>query len=243
MIYIIKHIDIEGPGTLGDFLRKKNIKFKIIDLGAGEKLPKFAKDVDGVIILGGPMNVYEENKYPFLKEEDRFIKEVIAKEIPFMGICLGSQLLSKAAGASVVKSPVKEVGFFDVELTKEGQRDPLFAGLEDKINIYHWHEDMFNIPDDGKLLATANGCPHQAFKVGQCAYGLQFHVEVTDVSINEWATEYIKDHVELKIKMEKMMADYQKKKGAFNKTAEQLYSNFLNIIEKAKHVTLSHRAN
>ncbi len=243
MIYFIKHIDIEGPGTFGDFLRRKNIPFRIVDLGAGEKLPKLTKDVDAIVILGGPMNVYEEDKYSFLKAEDQFIKEVLAQEIPFMGICLGSQLLSRAAGSTVGKSPVKEVGFFDVELTKDGKSDLLFKGLENKINIYHWHEDMFNIPAGGKLLATAKGCPHQAFKVGPCAYGLQFHVEVTDISINEWATEYIKDHAELKIKMERMMADYVVKKREFDQTAEKIYENFLEIIKRSKNVTSSARTN
>ena len=243
MIYFIKHIDIEGPGTFGDFLKRKDIPFKIIDLGAKEKLPKLTKDVAAIVVLGGPMNVYEEDKYSFLKDEDRFIKDIIAKKIPFMGICLGSQLLSKAAGSTVTKSPVKEVGFFDVELTKDGKVDPLFKGLENKINIYHWHGDMFNIPSGGKLLATANGCPHQAFKVGPYAYGLQFHVEITDVSINEWATEYIKDHAELKTKMEKMMMDYYAKRKEFNSTAEQIYTNFLKIIKSAKNVTISASAN
>lgn len=234
MIYFIKHIDIEGPGTFGSFLKKKKVPFKVIDLGAGEKLPQMSEDVEAVIILGGPMNVYEEDKYPFLKEENEFIKKILVHNIPFMGICLGSQLLSKACGSTVVKSPVKEVGFFKVSITDDGRKDPLFSGFDGLMDIYHWHEDMFNIPKGGKLLATSSGCPNQAFKVGEAAYGLQFHVEVTDKSINEWATEYIKSHEDRTKEMQKMMRDYKNIKDVFNQTADTLYNNFLQIVNARK---------
>jgi GMP synthase (glutamine-hydrolysing) len=230
MIYFLKHIDIEGPGTFGSFLKKKKIDFKIIDLGAGQKLPQINSDVEAVIILGGPMNVYEEDQYSFLKDENQFIKKILVQGIPFMGICLGSQLLSKACGAAVVKSPVKEVGFYKAELTSDGKKDPLFKGLKDIFDVYHWHEDMFQIPSGGKLLTTASGCPNQAFKVGENAYGLQFHVEVTDQSINEWAKEYIKSHENRAKEMQKMMQDYKNIKDVFNQTAEVIYNNFLEIV-------------
>ncbi len=110
MILIIKHIDIEGPGTFGDFLTTKGEPFRIVELGAGEKLPSNLDGIHAVVVLGGPMNVYEEDKYPFLKDENSFIQDVLKKEIPYFGICLGSQLLAKAAGARVVRSPVKEIG-------------------------------------------------------------------------------------------------------------------------------------
>ncbi len=236
MIYFIKHIDIEGPGTFGTFLKRKKIDYKVIDLGAGEPLPQMSDNIDAVIILGGPMNVYEEDKYSFLKAENEFIKKVLVKRIPFMGICLGSQLLSKACGATVVKSPVKEVGFFKVVLTRDGANDALFKGMDKEIDIYHWHEDMFNIPSGGKLLVTSDGCPHQAFCVAEVAYGLQFHVEVTDVSINEWAEEYIKSHADRKKEMDKMMRDYRNKKEIFNKTADILYNNFLQIVNSRKNI-------
>lgn len=230
VILIIKHIDIEGPGTLGSFLIGKGFQLKTIDLGQGELLPEDTKDFQAVVCLGGPMNVYEEEKYPFLKEENIFIKKVLAEDIPFLGICLGAQLLAKASGAKVVKSPVKEIGFFNVELTKDGQRDILFKGIERKFGAYHWHEDMFEIPTEGSLLATARGCPHQAFKIGKNTYGLQFHVEVTDKSIREWANEYLSCHPDfLKVK-EEMLATYKRIKESFNETAQVIYNNFLELI-------------
>ncbi len=231
MILIIKHIDIEGPGTLGDFLIAQTEAFRIVELGAGEPIPPDPCIFKGVVVLGGPMNVYEEDHYPFLKPENDFIQKVLKAGIPYLGICLGSQLLAKAAGARVVKSPVKEIGWYQIQLTDAGKKDPLFDGFRESDPIYHWHGDMFQIPPNGKLLASARGCPHQAFKVGMCAYGLQFHVEVTDKSIKEWCEEYCEtDFPDRLDHARSMMEDYWKYKRTFDRQARVLYQNFLGII-------------
>ena len=233
MILIIKHIDIEGPGTLGDFFKSRGEPFRIVELGAGEILPADPKVFKAVVVLGGPMNVDEEDRYPFLKPENEFIQKVLKVNIPFLGICLGSQLLAKAAGAKVVKSPVKEIGWYQIQLSTEGQKDPLFTGFKESDPIYHWHGDMFQIPVNAKLLASAQGCPHQALRVGHNAYGLQFHVEVTDRSIKEWCDEYCQsDLVGRQEHASSMMKDYWKYKDVFDSQAQRLYQNFLNIIHK-----------
>lgn len=234
MILIIKHIDIEGPGTLGEFLDKEKIPYCIIDLNSAEDLPSTMEGIHGVVVLGGPMNVDEETKYPWLIKENIFIQDIIAQSIPFLGICLGSQLLAKAAGAKVVKSPVKEIGWYNVTLTPEGRKDPLFQGFSEDDMIYHWHGDMFEIPSQGTLLATAQECPHQALKVGNNAYGLQFHIEITDKSIQEWCDEYAhndlpgrKEHVK------SMINDYWLYQKKFNQQAEVVYKNFLEIVRRS----------
>jgi len=224
MILIVKHIDIEGPGTLGDFLKAQGEPFCIIELGAGEKLPADPRVFKAVVVLGGPMNVDEEERFPFLKSENDFIQKVLKAGTPYLGICLGSQLLAKAAGAKVVKSPAKEIGWYQIQLTAEGKKDPLFDGFREGDPIYHWHGDMFQIPPNGTLLATNGNCPHQALKVGNDAYGLQFHVEVTDKSIKEWCEGYGEG-------AQSMMEDYWKYKPAFDAQAQRLYQNFLEIID------------
>ncbi len=241
MILIVKHIDIEGPGTLGDFLKAQGEAFTIVELGAGEKLPLDPTAFKAVVVLGGPMNVDEEDKYPWLKAENDFIQKTLKAQVPFLGICLGSQLLAKAAGAKVVKSLVKEIGWYTIDLTEAGKQDPLFKDFSETEPIYHWHGDMFHIPSGGQLLATAPGCPHQALKAGPHAYGLQFHVEVTDVSIKEWCDEYCatdlpdrRDHARA------MMTDYWKYKTAFDRQANTLYRNFLGIVNK-KNATITVR--
>lgn len=234
MFLIIKHIDIEGPGTLGDFLRAKGIQTRTVELGEGEPLPVSLEGIKAVIVLGGPMNVDEEDKYPFLKAENEFIQKALKSNVPYLGICLGSQLLAKAAGARVVCSPVKEIGWYTIDLTEEGRKDPLFKGFRADESIYHWHGDMFMIPSNGALLATAKGCPHQALRVGKNAYGVQFHVEVTDKSIKEWSDEYIendlpgrRDHAKA------MLDDYYTHKERFHAQANQIYQNFLDIVNHA----------
>ena len=186
---IIKHVVIEGPGLIEYCLRKEKIPYWIINLEGGDPLPKL-DPLSLIILLGGPMNVYEEDRYPFLKDEDLFIKEAIQRGKFILGICLGAQLIAKALGAKVFKAPVKEIGWFDVSLTEIGLQDPLFSDLPKTFPVFQWHEDTFEIPRSAKLIATSSSVHHQAFRYADNAYGLQFHLEVTEEMIQEWMRTY-----------------------------------------------------
>jgi GMP synthase-like glutamine amidotransferase len=188
-VLIIKHVDMEGPGLIEDYLKQEKIPYQILNLNTGVRFPK----LDGfthIVILGGPMNVYEEDRYPFLKNEDLFIKEAIQRGKSVLGICLGAQLIAKALGAKVFKAPLKEIGWYDVSLTEDGLKDSLFSHLPKTLSVFQWHEDTFEMPNAGKLIATSTSVPHQAFKYGENAYGLQFHLEVTEKMIREWMESY-----------------------------------------------------
>ena len=233
MILFIKHIDVEGPGTVETYFQGEGFSLKTVDLSRGEKLPSDFTEVEAVVSLGGSMNVYEEQKFPFLKEEDLFIKEILKKQIPFLGICLGAQLLAKAAGAKVSKSLAKEVGWFKVQLQKIAQKDPLLSGLGPEITVFQWHEDTFDVPAGGTLLATGQGCPHQAFKVGKCAYGIQFHIEVTEAIINDWCKAYFNSQDnEKQLLAKNMLQTYRQKRSEFNWQADVIYRNFQRLITK-----------
>ncbi len=188
-VLIIKHIGIEGPGLIEFYFRKENITYQIINLEKGDPFPKL-DHLSLIILLGGPMNVYEEDRYPFLKEEDLFIKEAIERRKSILGICLGAQLIAKALGAKVFKAPIKEIGWYDVSLTRIGLRDSLFSNIPKIFSVFQWHEDTFDIPKGAKLIATSSAVPHQAFRYGNNAYGLQFHLEVTKEMIQEWMKTY-----------------------------------------------------
>jgi len=188
-VLIIKHIDIEGPGLIGHSLTQEKIPYQILNLSTGAHFPKL-DDLTHIVLLGGPMNVYEEDRYPFLRAEDIFIKEAIQRGKTILGICLGAQLIAKALGAKVFKSPVKEIGWYDVSLTDEGSKDPFFSYLPKTFPVFQWHEDTFEIPKIGKLIVTSNFVPHQAFRYGEKVYGLQFHLEVTEEMIYEWMESY-----------------------------------------------------
>jgi GMP synthase-like glutamine amidotransferase len=228
VVLIIKHIDFEGPGKIEDYFRDAARAVSLIDLSKGEYLTKDIKGVEAVVSLGGPMNVYEEGIFPFLKEENFFIKEALKKEIPFLGICLGAQLLAKACGAEVKKSPQKEVGWYKIKLTGAGVKDPFFKNLGAKLDVFQWHEDMFEVPENGLLLASSEGCPYQAFRVSKNAYGLQFHVEVTPEIVNSWIEAYAKDNSQ-DAKFAEIRSEFLKRRPAYELQARQLCANFLEI--------------
>jgi len=231
MIIFVKHISIEGPGMLGDFFESMGYKTKEIDLERGERLPEELEGIRAVVVLGGPMNVYEEDKYMYLKEEDSFIKKVLAKQIPFLGICLGAQLLAKAAGARVTKASREEIGFFKVELTEHGRSDIFFEGISGVIDVFQWHEDTFDVPGEGNLLARSDRCVNQAFRVGGKAYGMQFHLEVTENMIREWLLEYSdKDSVEFGERAALIMDRYEQVKKDLVLTCSKICNNFEKII-------------
>jgi len=188
-VLVMKHVDIEGPGLIEDCLRQEKIPYQILSLESGLHLPKL-DNLTHIVILGGPMNVYEEDRYPFLRIEDLFIKEAIQRGKSVLGICLGAQLIAKALGAKVFKASAKEIGWYDVSLTRIGSVDPFFSQLPKTFSVFQWHEDTFEIPHSAILIATSSAVPSQAFRYGDNAYGLQFHLEVTQEMIREWMETY-----------------------------------------------------
>ena len=184
-VIALLHAESEGPGTLGEFLELSGAEVHTVRLYEGERLPSSGDGFEAVVSMGGPMNVYEEDRYPFLWEETKFLREVIESGVPVLGICLGSQMIAKACGARVRRAPAGELGWSEIRLTPAGLCDELFKGLPERMQVLQWHEDTFEVPTGGTLLATSEVCPSQAFRVRN-AYGLQFHIEVTQQMIEEW---------------------------------------------------------
>ena len=231
-VYIITHAENEGPGLMGGFFERLGWEEVGLCLWRGAELPRDLDSAAGVVMLGGPMNVYQEKEYPFLKKEDLFIRQMLREEVPFLGICLGSQLLAKACGVAVTQSPEKERGWYDVQLTREGQQDDLFHGFGQTLSVFQWHDDTFAVPDGGILLATGRLCRNQAFKMGSCAYGLQFHMEVTADMIRAWSEEE-----GAALDACRMEEEGAAQRGRFEKQAQRLSENFSRAMESYMRVT------
>ena len=184
-IRVIQHIECETPGTIADILNEKGISIQTVDAYKGEPVPKEMGAAAGLVIMGGPMGVYEEERYPFLRDEIRLIEQAVKEDKAVLGVCLGSQLLAKALGARVTKGKKKEIGWYPVSLTEGATKDRLWTGVEPSFIAYHWHGDVFELPRGAEPLASSALTPCQAFRYGERAYGFLFHMEVTEKIIGE----------------------------------------------------------
>ena len=224
-VLVIVHVASEGPGTLGTFLESVGARIHTVRLYAGESLPDRPDAFQAVVSMGGPMNVYEEETYPYLIAENDFLQRTLRAGIPGLGICLGSQMIAKAAGARVELSVAREIGWSTVSLTPEGRADALFRGLPDTLDVLQWHSDMFHVPEGGTLLAGSTVCPHQAFRCGNM-YGLQFHVEVTDTILSEWFADG--DEID----PSEVLLRYSSIRNDLQEHAYGIYRNFWSITEE-----------
>ena len=184
-VLAIQHVSCETLGAIADTLSAQGILVDAIRTFDGQPVPNGMVDADALIILGGPMGVYEQDRRPFLRDEIRLIEEALRDEKPVLGICLGSQLLASALGAKVTKGKRKEIGSHPVRLTEAGKIDRLWTGLDPAFTAYHWHGDVFDVPPGVVALASSDLTECQAFRYGRHAYGVLFHMETTEKIIED----------------------------------------------------------
>jgi len=188
-ILVFRHVAHESLGMLEGIFRDAGLVYNYVDLFDGAPRRFDPGQLAGLVVLGGPMNVDQTKRYPFLAPEIRWIEQAIEQELPLLGICLGSQLLAKALGARVYPHRVKEIGWYEIETTEAAQDDRLFAGSPRRQCVFQWHGDTFDLPAGSVPLASGDDCTNQAFRYGRSAYGLQFHLEVTAELIDDWFAE------------------------------------------------------
>lgn len=173
-------------GAIAHALKRRGLSFRYIDVWKpGARLPD-PRAFKAVVIMGGPMGVYERRKYLFLSPEIRFLKSFLRLDRPMLGVCLGSQLLAAALGAKVHKNKHKEIGWYPLALTPAGARDPLMAALGRTGTTFQWHGDTFTLPKGAVHLARSPLCRHQAFRFRANVYALQFHMEVDVPMVRDW---------------------------------------------------------
>lgn len=185
-VLVLRHVPHEHLGTVAGTLEANGLAYEYVNSYENEKSSISIRDYRGLVILGGPMNVYETDRYPFLETEDRIIKKAVEKNMPVLGICLGSQLIAKALGVKVRKNKEKEIGWYSLKTSEGAKADNLFRHFNAEEVVFQWHGDTFDIPKGAVHLAESPLCSNQAFRYGSNVYGLQFHIEVTPQMVSEW---------------------------------------------------------
>lgn len=177
-IHHLQHVAFEGLGSIEPFLLARGHHLTMSHLYRGDTLPDVA-DIDWLIVMGGPMGIYDEDKYPWLSNEKRFIRQAIEQGKTVLGICLGAQLIADALGAKVIANPWREIGWFRISRA-DGVEDTLLAdALPAETEVFHWHGDTFDIPTGAAPLASSDACRNQGFIYDNRVVALQFHLEIT----------------------------------------------------------------
>ena len=237
-ILVLQHINIEDPGYIKDLMIKDGVNITTIELDEGEKIPDNLNFFDGMLCMGGPMDTWMEKDFPWLIEEKKKIKEfVVELNKPYLGFCLGCQLLGEAIGGKVVKTNNPEIGMLDVNFLDEKKKDILFADFPQKITSLQWHSYEVQELEKNKdvtLIASSKETKYQIFRYKNNAYGIQFHIEIKDTTVNDWGCvpEY-KSALENQLgqgALEKFDKDDKENMTNMNNYSKILYTNFKNDI-------------
>jgi len=220
MLTIIQNDERVPAGLYGDWLAMEKIAHRVVRIDRGESLPD---PVPGarLIVLGGTMSVYDVAEFPFLALLEELLRGWVDSGRPLLGICLGGQLLAKVLGGKVSCNQRGEHGLLPVELTPAGEADPLFSGIGQPLLAMQWHNDSFDLPPAAVHLAATLNCPAQAFRVGRCSYGVQFHPELTTAIVADWSrrSNLGDDHV----------SALASREAAYRSASLKILDNFLHL--------------
>ena len=234
-ILVFQHIAMEHPGVFRGFLAGDGITWDTVELDEGEPIPPLDR-YDALWVMGGPMDAWQEAEHPWLVAEKRAIREAVNERgLPFLGVCLGHQLLAAALGGEVGPMPAPEVGILDIERTRAADGDPLFAGSAPRFKALQWHgAEVRAAPPGAAVLASSPLCEVQAMRVGRHAYGIQYHVELTRATVGEWADvpayACALDQTLGEGALARLEAEALDHMPAFNADARRLYDNFMSLV-------------
>ena len=238
-VIVLQHIKIEDPGYIKDLMIADGVKLTTIELDEGDRIPNDIAKFDAMFCMGGPMDTWMEKDYPWLIDEKKRIKEfVVDLKKPYLGFCLGCQLLGEVIGGRVVKSNNSEIGMLNIDFSENKKNDLLFSKFPEKITSLQWHSyEVRNLESNKNvtLIASSSETKYQIFKYQNHAYGIQFHIEVKDTTVNDWGCvpEY-KSALEKKLgkgALEKFDKEAQNNMQNMNSYSKILYENFKRLIK------------
>jgi GMP synthase-like glutamine amidotransferase len=229
-LLIVKNVSREGPGLFETVLNSHRVRYRVVDLDKGETFPSPA-EYSALVVLGGPDSANDTTEK--IKNELSRIQEALTLQIPYLGVCLGLQMLVKAGGGTVLKNPVKEIGFrdsennfFQVDLTPEGADDPICQGIEPSFKIFQLHGETVSLTGQMTLLGAGTFCRNQLVRMGAVAYGIQGHLELTERLINDWIAEDADLKTLSRADLEK---DFKQAEQKLSETGIKFIENFLKI--------------
>lgn len=187
-LLVLQHAEVEHPGIFSNFFNEDGLQIRTVELDRGESIPQL-DPFDVMVVMGGPQDVWQEDEYPWLRPEKEAIRKFVTElKRPYLGICLGHQLLADALGGKVAPGKTPEVGVMPVAKTEHGRADQAVRSLSNPLQVLQWHgAEVTELPPGGTVLASSDACQIQALRVGSHAYGFQFHVEVTSRTVEDWA--------------------------------------------------------
>ena len=233
-LLVFQHLECEHPGSLRQFLKRDSIEWDAVELDKNEVIPDLYS-YDALWVMGGPMDVWDVEECPWLIDEKAAIRTWVRElRRPFLGLCLGHQLLADALGGTCGPQRPAEIGVMDVELTDAGVADPLFAGLDRRQKCLNWHSvQVAQAPDDAVILASSSACANQAMRVGENAWSMQYHVEVEPDTVTNWA-DIPAYHAALINSLGEDGVETMSKGAAQNRhkfliSSETIYNNFMRL--------------
>lgn len=230
-ILVLQHAECESLGTIEWALKDKGLRARYIRPFAKEPIPAKINGAKGLIVMGGPMGVYEQEQYPYLRDELRLIERTVVAKKPVLGVCLGSQLLAHALGGEISKRSQKEIGWYLVRLTEEATKDPLWSNVPSEFTAFHWHGDVFSLPEGATSFASSALTDHQAFRYGANAYGLLFHLEVTKSLIDSMVKTFRKELEEAGIDSETILQQSREHLPALQAVGAQMFEHWMRMVE------------
>jgi GMP synthase (glutamine-hydrolysing) len=231
-IYVLQHHPVEDLANIAGALEGAALAWQYVRVHEGQPVPPNMKGAGGLIVMGGPMGVYQTDRYPWLRDEFRLIEDAVKSNLPVLGVCLGAQVVAAALGAKVDRNPHgKEIGWHPIRLSDSAKDDRLMRGLPTTMTPFHWHGDIFELPPGAVSLASSDKTPCQAFRHGDKVYGFQFHFEVTQDGVAAMADAFAKDLVRENIAADRMIAQSAEFMPQLEKISGNVFSRWASPIQ------------